>query len=828
MRIPRRVAVFALCAVGLAPQIANATPQAPAASTAAAVSAVPTDRRPVLRRVPLNQGVARPAERQGRQAPVPRSGTETPALESTASRELPTDTARLVGVGWDGSAPDQVELRSQSANGQWTSWIVAAKTDANDSTSPAAMNATTTQPIWVGDAIKVEVRGTRGGTDVSNELHALFVQSPTVAADSAVAGEASPTQTPPAGSATGTPMGSPTVVPTTSVPTTTAPASATAGASTSSPPATASSVPTATSGPSGGGPRRSGAGVEPAGPPSAVGAYLGVSTPVRVYSRAEWGADESMRTDGPEYSYGLRAAVIHHTDTTNAYAAGDVPAIIRSIYAYHVQANGWRDMGYNALVDRFGRVWEGRYGGLDLPVIGAHALGFNARTFGISMIGTFTDSAPPAATTEAVAQMIAWKFRITGILDPQGTAQLTTGSAGTLFPNGSVQVLPRIMGHRDVNSTTCPGGGAYALLPSVRQRVGALQAASPWGPGVPERLNPGSSVVSMNGQYRLTMQTDGNLVLSDVANNPLWSTGTSAPGSWLAVAADGNANLFDPSGHVRWTSAVLEPGSLLRVQDDGNVVLYTAEGRPRWDRLGLSGHRGFPIDPALSIWALDSGQSASSPNGRFRLTMRNDGNLVIAAADGTQRWSSSTNVPGAVLRTQPDGNVVIYDPKQAPLWAAAVSSPGAFMRLGDDGNLVLYATYLSPLWDSAGTTGHSAVTFGARPYLDRLGAGQMLRSASGSHLLAMQPDGNLVIYDSAGRPTWATMTFAAGSYVVTQGDGNLVIYRPNGTPAWTANVYSPGAYTVLQSDGNLVLYSSAGRAMWDSGGFTGHPAVRFP
>jgi hypothetical protein len=75
-----------------------------------------------------------------------------------------------------------------------------------------------------------------------------------------------------------------------------------------------------------------------------------------------------------------------HPDS-NGYAADDVPAIMRSIYRYHAVSRGWGDIGYNVIADKFGRLWEGRYGGLASTVIGAHAGGFNTGTFGVSMLG---------------------------------------------------------------------------------------------------------------------------------------------------------------------------------------------------------------------------------------------------------------------------------------------------------------------------------------------------------------------------------------------------------------------------------------------------------
>ncbi len=102
------------------------------------------------------------------------------------------------------------------------------------------------------------------------------------------------------------------------------------------------------------------------GPTSAVSARAtSLSAPQpTIFSRAQWGADERMRSAG-SLRYGtVEAGFVHHTVNTNAYTRDDVPGILRSIYAYHTRSLGWSDIGYNFLVDRFGRIWEGRYGGV--------------------------------------------------------------------------------------------------------------------------------------------------------------------------------------------------------------------------------------------------------------------------------------------------------------------------------------------------------------------------------------------------------------------------------------------------------------------------------
>src|SRR5690606_20314743 len=84
------------------------------------------------------------------------------------------------------------------------------------------------------------------------------------------------------------------------------------------------------------------------------------SPPFGIQTRASWNARASSTSSAGR----LHMAVVHHTASTNAYSAAEVPSILRSIQAFHMDANGWSDIGYNFLVDRFGRTWEGRGGGM--------------------------------------------------------------------------------------------------------------------------------------------------------------------------------------------------------------------------------------------------------------------------------------------------------------------------------------------------------------------------------------------------------------------------------------------------------------------------------
>ena len=181
-----------------------------------------------------------------------------------------------------------------------------------------------------------------------------------------------------------------------------------------------------------------------------------------IRSRKDWGADESLRAGSPEYTSAPTAAVIHHTDGKNDYDAEDVPSILRGIYTFHVKGRGWADVGYNVLADKYGRLWEGRAGGVAKPVLGAHAQGYNSGTFGISVLGDYSKKAPPRETRDAVAQVIAWKL-----------AKSDTPADGKTTSGG--ERMTTRGGHRDVGDTDCPGEAFYDTFGEIRKTAVAFQ-----------------------------------------------------------------------------------------------------------------------------------------------------------------------------------------------------------------------------------------------------------------------------------------------------------------------------------------------------------------
>lgn len=196
----------------------------------------------------------------------------------------------------------------------------------------------------------------------------------------------------------------------------------------------------------------------------------------RVHTRADWGADESIRKDEPSYAKRVDAVVVHHTAGGNDYRPQDVPKKIRADYAYHVKARGWSDLGYNLVVDKFGGIWEGRAGGFGRATIGAHAAGFNTGTLGVSLLGDMTTAAPTEQTVDAMAKVAAyagatWQF------DPQGEVTLTS-KGSPRYRSGTKVRLGRVHGHRDTGRTACPGA-LYDRLADIRRGAGRLLGPAP-------------------------------------------------------------------------------------------------------------------------------------------------------------------------------------------------------------------------------------------------------------------------------------------------------------------------------------------------------------
>ncbi|TNL95609.1 hypothetical protein FHE74_09525 [Corynebacterium tapiri] len=190
-----------------------------------------------------------------------------------------------------------------------------------------------------------------------------------------------------------------------------------------------------------------------------------------VISRAQWGADESLRFSNPTIN-DVTAVTVHHTAGSNNYTEAQAPGIVRGIQTYHGRNLGWTDIGYNALVDKYGNIYEGRAGGLDRGVEGAHVGGFNMNTWGVSVLGNYEKAQPTQASIDALGELAGWKAAISGF-DPTGYGQhyAEFGFGGSKFAQGQGATFPNINAHRDFHYNTCPGEYLYAQMDTIRSKA---------------------------------------------------------------------------------------------------------------------------------------------------------------------------------------------------------------------------------------------------------------------------------------------------------------------------------------------------------------------
>ncbi|MGP4083512.1 FG-GAP-like repeat-containing protein [Streptomyces sp. KR55] len=377
-----------------------------------------------------------------------------------------TDLFSAVLLTWDdpeAKAKGTPEVRTRDAEtGKWSGWqkLQTEPSQADGAEGERAALRGGTESMWTGESDGIEVRVVNAdGTEVGGQPAGMDVKllDPGTGPESApqpAAFAAETTAPATTESATPTETATETTTPTetatpTGSPTETVTPSDSASAS-PSPSTSASPTPTST---------------VPAPRPSTV-----VKPPV--ITQAEWGA--STDYDGtPEYGTEIKAAVIHHTgmDSDNTLSCAESRARMRSLQQDHF-ARGYFDIGYNFVVDKCGQIFEGRSGGMELPVIGAHDAGFNTNTLGISYIGNFEKAKPSRAALDAIARIVAWKFGMYGI-DPTGKVTLTSGVdkgySGNNVPKGESITLPRVFGHYATNATACPGDFLIAKLGFIAQ-----------------------------------------------------------------------------------------------------------------------------------------------------------------------------------------------------------------------------------------------------------------------------------------------------------------------------------------------------------------------
>ena len=243
-----------------------------------------------------------------------------------------------------------------------------------------------------------------------------------------------------------------------------------------------------------------------------------------ILSRLAWGANERIRRGRPKYANALRFAVVHHTAGSNTYSRAQSAAIVRGIQRYHVRSNRWDDIGYNFLVDKYGQIFEGRFGGIDRNVVGAHAQGFNEGSVGVALLGNYDAGAVTPAARQAVARLLAWRLDVAH-LDPLSLLNWTSGG-NPRFGTGIPVTLRVIGGHRDTGFTSCPGTRLYAELNSLALMVDLF--------GLPKLYTP-KAVGGPGGLVRFTAELSEPLPWSVIVSDQNGSPVATGQGEGMAV-----------------------------------------------------------------------------------------------------------------------------------------------------------------------------------------------------------------------------------------------------------------------------------------------------
>jgi N-acetylmuramoyl-L-alanine amidase/FlgD Ig-like domain len=274
----------------------------------------------------------------------------------------------------------------------------------------------------------------------------------------------------------------------------------------------------------------------------------------KIVTRSAWRADDEILRGKPRYAGRVYFAIVHHTAGSNAYTAAQSPAIVRAIQLYHVRGNGWNDIGYNFLVDKYGQVFEGRIGGIERNVVGAHAQGFNHGSTGVAMLGSYGSAPITLAARRALVQLLAWRLDVAHV-DPLSLVNWSSGG-NPKYPLGAHVKLRAISGHRDTGFTSCPGTRLYARLPDIVHAVAAT--------GLPKLYSPTVSG-GLGGSVR-------------------FSARLSAAGAWAVTVRDA-------SGAV-----------VARGRGSGSSVAWT------WDATGIPSTRSY-------TWTIEAGPQTRPASG---------------------------------------------------------------------------------------------------------------------------------------------------------------------------------------------------------------------
>ncbi len=223
---------------------------------------------------------------------------------------------------------------------------------------------------------------------------------------------------------------------------------------------------------------------------------------------------------------------------------------------------------------------------------------------------------------------------------------------------------------------------------------------------------------------------------------------------------------------------------------------------------------GAPRSQLTADQTIQNDDYIMSPNGQSVLHVQPGGNVVLFRNFNGVAWTSNSGGDPLQLVMQSDGNLVLYSKGGGALWSTGTGGhPGATLNLQDDGNMVIYSSTNSVLWTSGSSVPNYQSYVNDGQYGGEMFAYQQLKSQNGQYTLSMQQDGNLVLY-SPTRALWQAGTSGKPfSRLAVQPDGNMVVYDMYHRPLWYTGTNQRDKL-ILQNDGNLVLYNGRNQPLW--------------
>jgi hypothetical protein len=428
---------------------------------------------------------------------------------------------------------------------------------------------------------------------------------------------------------------------------------------------------------------------KPASPPAVVAPTI--------VTRAQWGADETLRTTERSFAP-IRKLVVHHSASENN--PSNPMETVRQIYRYSVQNRNFSDFGYNFAIDHKGTIYEGRYSrqypagvvhsGEDTSgrgVVGAHAKGVNAGTCGIVLIGNFMLGSPTDAAIASLCDLLAWKASMHHI-DALGADP---------FINliGDQRVFPNIAGHRQTGLTLCPGNRLFGRLDAVRaevnRRIGSF-------PPLTIDMSKATTYISTGGG-KTTPGTASNLSTKAAATP---GPGRSVPIGYRILATDGTVVSFAGTGSPA-IGRVSNPVGLTHTSSGwfaldraGTVTAF--DGAKSYGDLKTTKAKGTPVDIAATptgagywiltreggVYAFGDAVAAGSPQ---RLGVASESVRIHSSLSGKGFWVLGAD---GRLRNFGDASTLGTTPALGgkPIDFATTSSGAGAWVLGDDGAIV--------------------------------------------------------------------------------------------------------------------------------------------